>query len=245
MKLTFGRFLGLAALFVPVTLPVQVAVAEPCPDIGVVFARGTYEPAGVGLTGQAFVDAIHARAGQRSVEVYPVAYEAGGNFGDGIEFAKTVVDGIRDAANRIQATVASCPNTRIVLGGYSQGAVVAGFVTSAAVPDSIPAEYLQYIPDPMSPDTAGHVAAVVLMGKPSDQFMLGIGAPPIVIGPRILAPAPIMTPPPTGRQPPARLVPAPRGTKGTCSALQSLTMATTCSVELGKTTTSGVFFSIT
>ena len=62
MKLTFGRFLGLAALFVPVTLPVQVAVAEPCPDIGVVFARGTYEPAGVGLTGQAFVDAIRARA---------------------------------------------------------------------------------------------------------------------------------------------------------------------------------------
>lgn len=184
MKLTFGRFLGLAALFVPVTSPVQVAVAEPCPDIGVVFARGTYEPAGVGLTGQAFVDAIHARAGQRSVDVYPVAYEAGGNFGDGIEFAKTVVDGIRDAANRIQATVASCPNTRIVLGGYSQGAVVAGFVTSAAVPDSIPAEYTQYIPEPMSPDTAGHVAAVVLMGKPSDQFMLGIGAPPILIGPR-------------------------------------------------------------
>lgn len=184
MKLTFGRFLGVVAIFVPVTLPAQVAVSEPCPDIGVVFARGTYEPAGVGLTGQAFVDAIHARAGQRSVEVYPVAYDAGGNFGDGIEFAKTVVDGIRDAANRIQATVASCPNTRIVLGGYSQGAVVAGFVTSAAVPDSIPAEYTQYIPDPMFPDTANHVAAVVLMGKPSDQFMLGIGAPPIVIGPR-------------------------------------------------------------
>ncbi|MFN8089051.1 MAG: cutinase family protein [Mycobacterium sp.] len=184
MKLRFGRILGVAALLVPLILSVQVAVAEPCPDIGVVFARGTYEPAGVGLTGQAFVDAIHARADQRSVEVYPVAYEAGGNFGDGIEFAKTVVDGIRDAANRIQATVASCPNTRIVLGGYSQGAVVAGFVTSAAVPDSIPAEYTQYIPDPMSPDTADHVAAVVLMGKPSDQFMLGIGAPPIVIGPR-------------------------------------------------------------
>lgn len=184
MKLTFVRFLGAAALFVPLALPVQVAVADPCPDIEVVFARGTYEPAGVGLTGQAFVDAIQARAGQRSVEVYPVAYEAGGNFGDGIEFAKTVVDGIRDAANRIQATVASCPNTRIVLGGYSQGAVVAGFVTSAAVPDSIPAEYTQYIPDPMSPDTADHVAAVVLMGKPSDEFMRGIGAPPIVIGPR-------------------------------------------------------------
>lgn len=184
MKLTFVRLLGIAALSVPLTLPVQIASAQPCPDVQVVFARGTYEPPGVGLTGQAFVDALRARAGERSVDVYPVDYEAGGNFGGGIEFAKTVVDGIRDAANHIQATVATCPSTRVVLGGYSQGAVVAGFVTSAAVPDSIPAEYAQYIPDPMSPDTANHIAAVVLMGKPSDQFMRDVGAPPIVIGPR-------------------------------------------------------------
>ena len=33
-----------------------------------------------------------------------------------------------------------------------------------------------------------------------------------------------MTPPPTGRQPPARLVPAPRARKGTSSSLQTLTM---------------------
>lgn len=184
MKQTFVRFLGVAAFFVPLAVPAPAAVAEPCPDVEVVFARGTYEPAGVGFTGQAFVDALRSRAGQRSVEVNAVDYEAGGNFGGGIEFAKTVVDGIRDAANRIQATVSSCPGTRVVLGGYSQGAVVAGFVTSAAVPDSIPAEYAQYIPDPMSPEIANHIAAVVLMGKPSDQFMRDVGAPPIVIGPR-------------------------------------------------------------
>ena len=34
-----------------------------------------------------------------------------------------------------------------------------------------------------------------------------------------------MTPPPTGRQPPARLVPAPRGTNGTSSSLHALTIA--------------------
>jgi hypothetical protein len=54
----------------------------------------------------------------------------------------------------------------------------------------------------------------------------------------------IITPPPTGRQPPDRLVPAPRGTKGTSQALQTLTISTTCSVVVGKTTTSGLFFSI-
>ena len=52
------------------------------------------------------------------------------------------------------------------------------------------------------------------------------------------------TPPPTGRQPPARLVPAPRGTKGTPSSAQALTMAATWAVVVGKTTTSGRFFSM-
>ncbi len=53
-----------------------------------------------------------------------------------------------------------------------------------------------------------------------------------------------MTPPPTGRQPPARLVPAPRGRNGTSSSLQAWTICTTCSVVVGKTTTSGLFFSM-
>src|SRR5580698_7538508 len=54
----------------------------------------------------------------------------------------------------------------------------------------------------------------------------------------------IITPPPTGKHPPARLVPAPRGTNGTFRSRHTLTMATTSSVELGKTTTSGLFFSM-
>ena len=53
-----------------------------------------------------------------------------------------------------------------------------------------------------------------------------------------------MTPPPTGRQPPAKLVPAPRGTKGTFNARHAFTTATISSVEFGKTTTSGLFFSM-
>ena len=38
------------------------APAQPCPDIQVIFARGTMEPPGVGKAGQAFVDALTARA---------------------------------------------------------------------------------------------------------------------------------------------------------------------------------------
>ena len=72
----------------------------------------------------------------------------------------------------------------MVLGGYSQGAAVAGYATAASVPDSIPGEYRSYVPNPMPPQVSDHVAAVVLFGEPSDEFMRDIGAPPIVIGSR-------------------------------------------------------------
>jgi len=160
--------------------PVPSASAQPCPDVEAVFARGTGEPPGVGGIGQAFVDALRSQARGKSVDVYAVNYPASSDFAGGIEFAQTVITGITDAVNHIQGTAANCPNTRMVLGGFSQGAVVAGFVTSAVIPDGIPAAL---VPPPMPPEVANHVAAVALFGKPSAQFMRDVGAPPIVIGP--------------------------------------------------------------
>ncbi|MDT5092884.1 MAG: cutinase, partial [Mycobacterium sp.] len=130
------------------------ASAEPCPDVEVVFARGTGEPPGVGGVGQAFVDALRARAGARPVSVYPVNYDASADFSDPFQFALTVIDGIRDASSHIESTSSTCPRTRIVLGGFSQGAAVAGFVTSAAVPPGVPPEA---VPAPMPPEVAKHV----------------------------------------------------------------------------------------
>jgi cutinase len=162
---------------------VPSASAQPCPDIEVVFARGTSEPPGVGGTGQAFLDALRSQVRGRSVGVYAVNYLAGDQFGNRLEFARTVVDGIRDAGGHVEFMAANCPNTRMVLGGYSQGAVVAGYVTSAVIPEGVPPEYRPYIPNPMPPEVADHVAAVTLFARPSEQFMREIGAPPIVIGP--------------------------------------------------------------
>jgi cutinase len=165
------------------SVPVAVAAAQGCPDVEAVFARGTGEPPGVGGIGEPFVDSLRSAIGGKSLDVYPVNYEASSNFSDRIEFAQSVVDGIKDAGSHIEATAANCPKTRIVLGGYSQGAAVAGFVTSASIPAGVPAEYVAFLPKPMPPEIANHVAAVTLFGKPSAAWLENYGAPAIVIGP--------------------------------------------------------------
>jgi hypothetical protein len=158
------------------------AAAQPpapaCPDVEVVFARGTNEAPGVGGVGQAFVDAVRAQAAPRNVGVYAVNYPAGDNFGQRDAFALTVIDGVRDAGNRLQTMAKNCPDTELILGGFSQGAVVSGFATSAVVPSSVPVA-----PAPLPPEVADHVAAVVLFGTPSGPFLDKYGAPPISIGP--------------------------------------------------------------
>jgi cutinase len=176
-----SRFFGplvLAALSFSVPgVAAPVATAAGCPDTEVVFARGTGDPPGVGPVGQAFVDALGARLGGRSMDVYAVNYPASDQWSTGL-------DGIRDAGSHVVSTASSCPNTKMVLGGYSQGAAVMGFVTSPAVPDSIPPDIdPASIPKPLSPDVANHVAAVVLFGTPNVRAMNFLGQPQVVIGP--------------------------------------------------------------
>lgn len=138
-----------------------------------VFARGTGEPPGVGPTGQAFVDNLRSRVGGKSLDVYPVNYPASNEWDTGL-------DGIRDAGAHVVSTAHDCPNTKMVLGGYSQGAAVMGFVTSAAVPDGIdPAA----VPKPMDPEVANHVSSVVLFGMPNVRAMNFLNEPPVAIGP--------------------------------------------------------------
>jgi cutinase len=167
---------SLAALIGPqVTGPASAAEDSSCSDVEVVFARGTFEAPGVGATGQAFVDALNSRLGGKSVEVYGVNYPASLDF-------QAATNGIADAANKIQAIAASCPKTRIVLGGYSQGAAVAGYTTTDTVPAGVA------LPDGVAgtlpPAVASHVAAVVLFGTPSDGFLslVAQNAPPIAVG---------------------------------------------------------------
>ena len=150
------------------------AHAATCPDIEVVFARGTTEPPGIGRTGQAFVDALRRDLGTKTVGVYAVNYPASTDFPTGVQ-------GVVDGSTHVAATAANCPNTKLVLGGYSQGAAVVGFVTA----DAIPAGYAvpPGTPLPLPVGVADRVAAVALFGKPSPKFMAAIDEPAVPLGP--------------------------------------------------------------
>jgi cutinase len=154
-------------------VPIPAAHAAPCSDAEVIFARGTTELPGLGPTGDAFVNSLQSQLGGKSVGVYPVNYPATTDF-------RTAVDGINDARSHILATAAACPQTKMVLGGFSQGAAVMGFVTANVVPEGVSA---LTVPAPMPLELADHVAAVALFGKPSARFMRAINDPQIVIGP--------------------------------------------------------------
>ena len=150
-------FVGLSASALSLTLTTApLAAAAPCPDVEIVFARGTTEPPGVGGIGQAFVESLRSRLGERSVGVYAVNYPASRDFG------RSAPAGRDDMSAHVQSMAASCPNTRTVLGGYSQGAAVVDLATAA-----------------MPPAVADHVAAAAIFGGPRSSFADSLSPGPL------------------------------------------------------------------
>ena len=128
------------------------ASAAPCPQVEVVFARGRTEPPGTGRIGEAFVDALRTKT-SNSVGVYAVDYPAD----------TEVIQGANDMSKHIQYMAANCPNTRLVLGGYSLGAAVADIVLGA------PTSMFGYT-NPLPPSMNDHIAAVALFGNGTIPF---------------------------------------------------------------------------
>jgi cutinase len=156
-----------AALLAPTVSPVPIgtASADDCPDIEVVFARGTNDAPGLGNVGGAFVDALRGKVGGRSVGAYAVNYPASFDF-------LAAAGGANDASAHIQYMVDNCPNTRLVLGGYSQGAAVIDVIS--AVP--IPAVGFN---NPLPPNVPDHVAAIAVFGNPSAKLGLPLTVSPV------------------------------------------------------------------
>ena len=137
----------------PGTLP--VARAAPCPEVEVVFARGREEPAGTGIVGTAFVNSLRSES-SKNIGYYAVNYDA--DIG--------VDQGANDMSSHIQYMAANCPDTRLVLGGYSLGAAVTDMVL--AVPGPV---FGFKNPLPLGSDD--HIAAVALFGNATRKVLGG------------------------------------------------------------------------
>ncbi|MGV0741279.1 cutinase family protein [Mycolicibacterium sp. XJ870] len=124
-----------------------VASAAPCPDVEVVFARGRTEPAGIGTLGNAFVNAVRSKT-DKNIGTYAVRYPA-----------DSEIDvGANDMSRHIQYMMDNCPDTRLVIGGYSLGAAVADVVLA------IPFTGFGF-KTPLPAGAENHIAAVALFGN--------------------------------------------------------------------------------
>ena len=148
---TFVTALTAAALLVtPAVTAIGIPTASAaCPAVEVIFARGRFEPAGPGQIGNTFVSALRKKSG-KNVNLYAVRYPADNQ----------IDVGANDMSARVQSTMASCPDTRIVLGGYSLGAAV----TDVAL--AVPFAFFGF-DNPLPPGADQHIAAVTLFGNDS------------------------------------------------------------------------------
>ncbi len=144
LGLAMAALLGAALVIGPAALLPKASAA--CPGVEVVFARGREEPPGVGAVGDALVNSLRGKT-RMSVGVYGVNYPAN----------ITTGTGANDMSAHVQSMARDCPNTRMVLGGYSLGAEVADLVTGGRPVFG----FTNLLP----PGVDQHVAAVALFGN--------------------------------------------------------------------------------
>jgi cutinase len=146
-----GAFLiAMAGVIAPAALPapgVVPSASAACPEVEVIFARGRVEPAGVGILGNAFINALKSKS-NKNIGVYAVRYPA-----------DSEIDiGANDMSAHIQSMMNNCPDTRLVLGGYSLGAAVTDVVLA------VPFEFFTF-KSPLPAGADRHIAAIALFGN--------------------------------------------------------------------------------
>jgi cutinase len=139
----------------------QNGLSNPCKPITIIFARGTAEPGNVGLlAGPPFFGALGNLLNPSNIAVQGVDYPA--------SIPGYLVGGSPDGSTKFAQLVgqaaAQCPQTQIVVGGYSQGAQVVH-------------NGLKQVPG----NVAAQIKAAVLFGDPYDgQALQGVAADDVV-----------------------------------------------------------------
>jgi cutinase-like protein len=142
--------LAAAGLIAPTVAPatgVLPSASAACPAVEVVFARGRLESPGVGVLGNAFINALRSKT-NKNIGVYAVRYPADNQ----------IDVGANDMSAHIQSMMNDCPDTRLVLGGYSLGAAVTDVVLA------LPFDFFGF-KNPLPPGADTHIAAVAVFGN--------------------------------------------------------------------------------
>ncbi|KAG5653934.1 hypothetical protein H0H81_009291 [Sphagnurus paluster] len=120
-----ASLLVVAALAVSTTArPVSQSAAADCADVHIISARGSTEAVGEGSI-SAIVDSIVSGSKQtitREAIVYPATLT---------DYTNSQSKGVTAMKAQLAAKASACPNTKIVLTGYSQGAHIAGDILAA------------------------------------------------------------------------------------------------------------------
>lgn len=166
-------------------IPIRLANAESCPDLRIIFARGS---GGERWTDQNYLE--FRRTLEEKLATVSLNYEfidldypavgigldnlnvaLGAYFGAGetYEFGDSVNTGVDNLTNLING--ASCPQTKYVLGGYSQGAMVISKALNSLKPERI--IYAATFGDPKIylPEGAGIIPAACRNENLSDYRM--------------------------------------------------------------------------
>jgi cutinase len=132
-----------------ISLQITPSASAACPAVEVVFARGRLESPGVGVLGNAFISALRSKT-NKNIGVYAVQYPADNQ----------VDVGANDMSAHVQSMMTNCPDTRLVLGGYSLGAAVTDVVLALSF------SFFGF-KNPLPDGADTHVAAVALFGNGS------------------------------------------------------------------------------
>jgi cutinase len=132
-----------------------------CPDVQLIFARGTNEPPGLGVVGDALFAALQPTLGGRNFDNYAVNYPASYNF-------LQTGDGANDARDHIAAMVDQCPGTHLILGGFSQGAAAVSMLAGVPPLGNTVGEFGSA--PALDPGLAGKIRAVAVFGNPGNRF---------------------------------------------------------------------------
>ncbi|KAG5650042.1 hypothetical protein H0H81_000979 [Sphagnurus paluster] len=135
-----ASFLALAVLAVSTTAQ-PISAAADCAAVHIITARASTEAPGEGIIGSVVNDIVSGRKQTvtREAIVYPATLT---------DYANSQSKGVTATKAQLAAKTSACPNTKIVLMGYSQGAHVSGDVLAAKAPGT------------------AKVAAAILMGDP-------------------------------------------------------------------------------